>query len=91
MIIFFGIFLYLSLGVSSSKSYQPSEEPREPDIPAVPRKWFGSADCIQSDRYLVHIVSQSADPNHFRLVGELDRECCQRVFNIILNMGIVSI
>ena len=33
---------------------------------AVPRKWFGSAEYGQRDRYIVYIESQSADPNHFR-------------------------
>ena len=31
-----------------------------------PRKGFGSADCLQRDREMVYIVSQSADPNFFR-------------------------
>ena len=31
-------------------------------IQAVPRKGFvGSADCVQRDRYIVHLVSQSAN------------------------------
>ena len=41
-------------------------------IPAVPLKGFGSADCVQRDRhirYIVYIVSQSADPNNFRGTG----------------------
>ena len=32
-------------------------------VPSVPSKWFRSAVCVQIDMY---IVSQSADPNHFR-------------------------
>ena len=35
-------------------------------IQAVPRKGFGSAHCVQRDRCIVYIVSQSADPNPFR-------------------------
>ena len=30
-------------------------------VQAVPRKGFGSADCVHRDRYIVYIVSQSAD------------------------------
>ena len=35
----------------------------------MPRKWFGSAVCVQRDGYSVRvyiIAKQSADPNHFR-------------------------
>ena len=35
-------------------------------IQCVPRKWFGSAVCIQRDSEIVYIVSLSADPNYFR-------------------------
>ena len=35
-------------------------------LQCVTRKGFGSAVCVQRDRKIVHIVSQSADPNHFR-------------------------
>ena len=32
----------------------------------VPRKGFGLAVCAKRDRYIVYIVSQTADPNHFQ-------------------------
>ena len=32
----------------------------------MPLIGFGSAVCVQTDRSIVYIVSQSADPNHFR-------------------------
>ena len=32
----------------------------------MPRIGFGSADCIQRDRYILYIVSQSADSKPFR-------------------------
>ena len=35
-------------------------------IKCVPRRGFGSAVCVQRDRQIVHIVSQSADLNPFR-------------------------
>ena len=37
-------------------------------IQCVPRKRFGSTDCLQGDRYicLLYIVSLSAYPNPFR-------------------------
>ena len=36
------------------------------NIPAVLRKLFGSTDCVQRDRQIVYLVSQSADANAFR-------------------------
>ena len=30
------------------------------------QKWFGSAVCVRRHRKIVYIVSESADPNHFR-------------------------
>ena len=37
-------------------------------LQAMPRKGFGSADCVQRDRLLMsnYIVSQADDPNFFR-------------------------
>ena len=31
----------------------------------LPQKEFGSADCVQRYRWIVYIVSQTADPNPF--------------------------
>ena len=35
-------------------------------IQFVPRKGFGSADCVQRDRITVNVVSQAADISPFR-------------------------
>ena len=52
---------------------QAQVEPYNLQVQCVPRKWFGSAVCVQRDRQPVYnIVSQSADPNQFRgTAGEI--------------------
>ena len=35
-------------------------------LPAVPRKWFGSAVCDTLYTIYPSLCTQSADPNHFR-------------------------
>ena len=41
------------------------------EIQCMPQKWFVSAICVQTEREIVLIVSQSADPNHFRGTASL--------------------
>ena len=41
------------------------------EVQCVSGKWFGSAVCVQRDKNTAYIVSQSADQNHFRAVGNL--------------------
>ena len=41
------------------------------------KKRFGSADCLQRNKYIVYIVSQSADPNLFRGTAGM----CEKKFN----------